>query len=121
MAEGGESLLERNGAEELTDTCGGSRARPGCACAGWWGMFVGCGEQIWAETPVVSTCGYVPETEMMGCEKPTVGWQVSGLAGRLGQVMLSPLTGVPTRSFLPRILTREEGRSMDTSSVTHMC
>lgn len=68
----GNHCWERSWAEELTDTCGGSRARPGCACAGWWGMFVGCGEQIWAKNPVVSTCDYVPETEMMGCEKPTV-------------------------------------------------
>lgn len=33
---------------------------------------MGCGEQVWAKNPVVSTCGYVPETEMMGREKPTV-------------------------------------------------
>lgn len=84
-------------------------------------MFVGCGEQIRAQAPVVSTCGYVPETEMMCVRSPLSGWQVSDLDGRLGQVMLSPLAGVPTRSFFPRILTREEGSSMDTSNVTHMC
>lgn len=105
--EGGESLLGVG----LRARAAGAALGLAVPARGSGGLSVGCGEQVWAGRPV-STCGCVLET---------VRSALSGVAGgRPGRgagpgplwasgLLLGPLTGAPTRSFLLRLLSREEG------------